>query len=126
MSVYLILAGVVVMMILLGIVIIIVVKTNRETDPVEHNDQTPSRGYGMGSGMAVGMAIGLAIGVALDNIAIGVAIGAGIGVAMGAGWEKRGGETSTTPTQSPRWILAMFIGVALLLMGGVVFFMLVK
>ena len=130
MSAYLIAVIVSILLIGLGIILIIVFRTRSEADPVERQGLNTMRGSKMGSGIAIGAGIGVALGVALDNMAIGIAVGVSIGAAIGAAWARNNDsgqvDAAGSTRQSPPMVWALLIGVVLLLLLGVVFFMLVK
>jgi len=82
--------------------------------------------YLEGHYIGIGIAIGVAIGLALDNLAIGIGVGAGIGIAMEAKAKKEGRIRSMTKKEKERQKWFLLIGLLMLILGVLVFFIMMK
>ncbi|MFC2044834.1 hypothetical protein ACFLT8_06575 [Chloroflexota bacterium] len=105
---------------------------NRIIGHLQKQHKIVTKGYYMGIGLLFGSAIGVALGGVMDSVP-GMPIGVGVGIAVGAWLDakaRKGGrvicpsEKTTISTEKTRAMI--MIGLAILVLGGLVAFMLLR
>jgi len=106
---------------------------DRIVDHLQKQHKLVTEGYYLGMWMGIGLALGLPTGIPLGNISLGLPIGLCIGVAIGTSLDAKAkkegrvicpGEKAISSLQGTK--LMILIGLAVLLLAGLVAFMLLR